>query len=369
MMKERQEKLNMILENFGRINQEAIEKHFLLSVTDNDGLMELYLILGVDPNANNKEAMQKLVNAGNLERIKLLRKYGGDINVDLENPINALDITVVSYMLSAGGEVKDKYLMRAIQTKNIEMTRLILKYNRTVTDHEMQLAIFVSVDMIKLLLPYTDNKFPEETFHDGDSHWGYIPDLPNNVLKYILYVRENEPDKFAEIDKETNSREFIFYLEESLKRSIEAANYPRIKLIANYFGDELQKITFVDPVCLCHDLVNSVKSAEKLNEILYFFKERGILQKVIPIEECIKYICEKGSIETLKIFDINPNYEHFEHAIVERNKELVEELIKAGIKPSKEDEEKAFEERTKGYQVKPEEGYEILRMIIRARES
>lgn len=369
MMQKREEKLNTALNNLERLNQEAIKKHFLISACADDGLMEMFLILGADPDANNKQAMQKFVNEGNLERIKLLRKYGADINVNLDAPIKANNLAVVKYMLEEGAEVK--YCLAETKQESIEMTELILKHNRCVTDSDMEVAIFISVDMIKLLLPYVKNRFPERTFHEGMYYWGKIHLLPTDVLEYILYVQQNEPDKLEEIMEQEDLEQFIYQVSYALKLSITEADYSRIKLIINYLEN---KEWFIGcESSMVSDLGENAKCSGKLNEILYFLKEKGVLQKVLPkkkfsgfhFENFLEPLYRNSSIETLEILGIELNKECFKPAILYGNKELVGALIERGIKPSEEDEKEAFR------QMRCLDGdrYEIFKMIVIARKS
>ncbi|MCI8291799.1 MAG: hypothetical protein HFJ25_06125 [Clostridia bacterium] len=362
-MKVGRKELSRIFLDLEQVNQKALNEHLLLSTELNNGLLELYLMLGADPNTNNNEAMKTSVKKGNLNNIKLLHKYGADIEVDLMESIQQNELELVEYFFKSGAKVKESYLNIAIRKYNYDMVKLILKYGKTVSKSHMQTAVCYSMDMVNLLFPYTGNMFPEGTFDDGESEYGYITVIPADVLKYVLeHV----------ICNLRYSNHIISY---ALGNCIRQGCYERVEILVNYSKKYglLSKLkdTRGRDLSFFETIVN-VKNTQEFNKIIAIMKENGILSNYLPLNAATeRYIYEIGTIETLQIYGVNIRKECFRPAIKSVNEDLIQSLLKMNLVPGKEDEELAYHvlKEYSAWPDKEEKAYNIFKMIVKAVES
>ena len=359
--------------NSQRIPKEVITKHFLLSFEKNDEFIEFFLLMGADPDANENQAMSSAVNSGDIDNIKLLRKYHASVNVNLLPAIESNNKQLVEYMLKEGSEVRDSYLSSAISAKNIDMINLLLKYNAKVNYVRMHEATVTSLEIVTLLLPYTQNKFPSNTFHDGDSYFGDFESLPSDVLKFVLDNLNKKDGVMSDIiashPAHTNTYDDLSYrLQLALKRSIKQANITSMKFLVEYFEKNMMSFSFAYDNNTCSVLVANAKTVEDLNHILQFLKEHNVWKEVIRFSDYIPYLYAKCDLETLEILDITPTQECFKPAIEYHNKSFIEALLNLDIKPDAFDVALAFDECNNRRKVekKYELSCEIVKMLVKA---
>lgn len=130
-----------LLELINKVPNDCINKGFFDSIAYLDTtttMTEIYLILGADPNQNDNCAMDIAAEFGNLTAIKLLHKYGGDINIDLSLAIKAGHTEVIKYMIKNGVEINLQYLKLAIECEEWEIAKLLLNYLPNVSKEDME---------------------------------------------------------------------------------------------------------------------------------------------------------------------------------------------------------------------------------------
>lgn len=374
MEKHSKQLIEWIQLNSERIPKEVINEHFLLSVQNNDELLEFYLLMGADPNSNKNQAMLSAVNSGDLDRIKLLQRYGGDVNVNLSEAIKANNIQLVRYMLESGAQIMGNYLYLTISAENIDMLKLFLRYGAEVDHVDMQKAAVMSLKIVKILLPYTKRKFPIDTFHDGDSAFGYFESLPSDVLKFVLDNLNKKNGVMSDIISDASKRiydyprELNFRLKLALNHSIKQSNATSMKLLVEYFEKNNMSFSTAYDESTCSVLVQKSKSVEDLNHILLFLKEHHVWQEIIKFSDYLPNIYSKCNLQTLEILNITPSQECFEPAIKNRNKSFIEALLNLGIKPKSKDVDLAFNECNSYY--RDDEKYklctEIVKLLVKA---
>lgn len=374
MTNKNKRQLYRFLNNVEPIPKEVVNQHFLLSIEKDDEMLEMYLILGADVNIEKNKAMQYFVDCGNLEKIKRLRKYNPDLDVNLTEAIKAHNVEIVDYMLEAGSRVNPSYLNTAISVKDEEMIKLLLKYNAKVTDGVMRKAFYTSVEIVKMLLPYTGGKLPEQTFYNGDSIWGDVEFLPAESLVYLMDELDKESNILSEIfnNKYHSLITVDYYLGGALLFNIGSASYEDIKLVVEKFEEQhknLDEISTSYADKIRENLLKNVKNIEELNKIFLYLKEKGILTKV-GIEDLTFYgastyrIC---TLETLKILGLEPTRDHFIPAIRKYNSGFIAELLAIGIRPERKDIDEAvnYYERSGRAGGNEEKSYEILKMLMK----
>jgi len=72
------EKFKDVMVVLGTVSKETIERHFALSVEQNDEFFELLVEMGADVNANYGRALAMAVKANDLVRMKLLLEHGAN---------------------------------------------------------------------------------------------------------------------------------------------------------------------------------------------------------------------------------------------------------------------------------------------------
>lgn len=379
MQKEKKQQICEWITNVERIPQEVINQHFLLSIENDDELMELYLLIGANPNVNNNQAMSSMAKIGNLNAIKLLHEYGGDVNIDLTEAIKENQLEVVKYMFEQGAEMRPSYLEDAILTQNCDMIQLQLDHNAKVTDVEMRKAVFRSVEIVKQLLPYTGEKFPAETFHNGDRVWGYIEDLPYEGFAFVLDILETRPDIMSYIiaredrtyNRGSSKKELKFLIGNAFNRFIENANYEAIQFLVQFYQRNNMSFNRAWNNNICNELLKNSESLEELGNILNLLKKHGIWKEITKYSKFSNWdVYKDATIEKLKILDIPINRECFKPAIDRRNEELVKTLLDMGIQPIEEDINHAFKEyRSPGPYGRGEVAYRIAKMLAKNEES
>lgn len=258
----------------GNITKKMACRHFELSSREDDGLMEVYLVLGADPNANNNEAMKAAVASGNLDRVKMLYKYKASLNVELSEAIRKGYIDVARFMFEKGAKLEQGYLQCAIESKSCEMVDLIMKQGDVeVTETDVYRAIETSALVAKKLLSYKGGGF--------------------------LWKR--------------------------LKKEVEQADFNTVKLLMDFLRDnkEIERQTLnVD----YEQIVNNAQNTRALNDILRLIMNCGFVHPSAREETFYK----KASMETLELLgflDRESSEKVLQNTLKVGNKELAIQVL------------------------------------------
>lgn len=374
MTSKEKRQLYRFLNNMELTKEEVVNQHFLLSIEKDDELLELYLILGADVNIENNKAMKHFVDIGNLEKIKMLQKYNADLNVDLTKAIKAHNVELVDYLLDAGSPIAPSYLNTAISVEDKKIIQSLLEHGDEVSYLNMKKAFYTSIEIVKMLLPYTDGKLPERTFDNGDCIWGNVEGLPAESLVYLMDVLDKESHILSNIldSKCLTVKVLDRCLGGAVLFNIGSASYEDIKLVIEKYEEKnknFDKVSTIYANLIQENLLKNVKNIEELNKILLYLKEKGLLSAV-GIKDLKFYwsstyrIC---TLETVKILDLPLTRELFIPAIRKYNSEFIAELLAIGIKPEREDIEEAVREYNNSGRAggNKEKSYEILQMLIK----
>ena len=369
MTAEKKELLSNADTSLGRMNQEALDKHLLLSVELGDGLMEQYLAMGANPNVNDNQAMKQVVARGDLEGVKLLKKYGGDINVDIREPIKTGNLQMVEYFLKEGvgvdeevetaespylvfgkvrrinwegkhddleEEEKPDYLAIAIKSKNVDMVKLILEYSTCKWNHVSE-AIYSSTEILELILQYKKHVKGWKLCED---------DISSDILEYLLLRIREEPKIVC-----NSAYDIKRIIRSQLIVGISKADYNIVRLISKQEEFEEIRCTINNKGLDCKEegkcleIVENAKSAEEFNRVLCLLNEIGILNSVFSLKDMRirSRIFRIATAETLKIYGTGKvDNSSFDEAIELENLEIAKELINMGMKPKREHAKKAL---------------------------
>lgn len=351
--------------------QDVVNRHFLLSAENEDELLKLYLLMGANPNVNESKAMLSFAKKGNIGAMKLLQKYGGNINIDMSELVAQNNIQVVRYIIQEGGEVKSSYLTLAISHNNYDMVELLLQRNIEIDSNIMKVALCTSRKIVELFLEHTDGKFPKNSFCYEENPWELIEELPIDVLEMVLEKLEEEPRAFG-IEKNgiiiPHKIALDITLSNTLQEAIKEANYQRVKLMVEFFkrtGRSLEALLWHKN--LLYQLGRNSESSEQLNEILRFLKQNGLLVRIRKYSKFGNKNYEIFSVETLELLNIKPDHKMLKTAIRMQNVLLVKELLDKEVLPTQADEDLAFQQIT--VVGKREEKEKIYKMVILARHN
>ena len=334
VLKQELERLNISKEE---ITQEAINQHFLVSANYGDKFAELFLELGADPNFGGTASMQKYVDRKDISGVRMLKKYGGKVDVNLCKQIENGNIEFVQEMFEEEAKYIPVYLEKAIKIRNCDMIDLLMKQEGAkVTVHEVREALQTTVDVVQKILCYTENKFPKNTFiseeypfsnHDFRySRVAGIINLPYETLKFVLdaLLTETGSKMFYYMGVEGLDCGVIESLRLRLEKAVEEADYVTMEYLLEYITKNRIRFEYgsrYDYSCL----VENCESTEELNKILLKLKEYGMLDN--KLYYVTKQFYSKASLETLKIIHCGINKEVFIDIAKSGNKKLMQQIL------------------------------------------
>lgn len=283
-------------------NRKDINNYARFSIESNDGLIELFLLLGADPNIGLEYKLNRMEN----DQVKLFYEYGAEIRENhMKMCIQQENVEIIEFLLEKGFKIDESHLRDAIKHNSKEMVELLLPHIEKIEDSIIQDAIVTSLEMVKLLLPKLGNKFPENSFYDGMNIWGKLMTLPNDVLEYILSSEHDKAEVLSEVINSKKNKGIDLAIFEILIYSYREADYDRIKLLIPY----MDRIKSRFPVKLStvefYGILQKCTSVE-LNRMLILLKQNGLLME--KWGKADDYIIEefhkKATDETLKILGI-----------------------------------------------------------------
>lgn len=290
------EKFKDVMVVLGTVSKETIERHFALSVEQNDEFFELLVEMGADVNANYGRALAMAVKANDLVRMKLLLEHGA-------NP--AL--------------FRECALKLAIKTANLEALKLMYEYRQNMKDDEEDLRGF-EVEKI--------------AWCDSSIYSLYYSSLnelaiSSNNLEIVRFLLPEITNQGKETRKSNLSCALYTKNFEMIKLVYESQKIDGKLMRDALFTNSLQIIQFMMGFCegkLPEDTIDVTDGAVTMRglarygccEAIKYLVEmpseaRGTYQWEWQLNEALEAAVENGQIEVMKFLD--------QYAIVENIKE------------------------------------------------
>lgn len=368
------EKFKDAMVMLGTVPKETIDRHFALSVEQNDEFFELLVEMGADVNANYGRALAMAVKANDLVRMKLLLEHGANpalfrkcalkLAIETANlealklmyeyrqnmkddekelgcsevekiawcdsslyysslnglAIRSNNLEIVRFLLpeitNQGKETRKSNLSYALDTKNFEMIKLVYEPQK-IDGKLMRDALFTnSLQIIQFMMGFCEGKLPEDTIDVTDGAVTMRGLARYGCCEAIKYL--------VEMPSETRGTtyQWEWQLDEALKAAVENGQMEVMKFLVQCAT--VRKIK-----------VNKMFSCDQKNADPYVIVKTLIDYQMIPdYTDIVKEAAGLGRIDILKLLRKNGKIDDYkkalEAAVENKQEETVLYLLKKG---------------------------------------